>query len=285
LVLTRLGTDALSETEILAAEQLARAAVMALEQASEAQVDGQNRRAVEANRLKSEFLANMSHELRTPLNAIIGFSSLLHAGKVGKLTETQVEYLGDVLVSSRHLLQLIDDVLDLAKVEAGKLELQVDVVNLSRTATEVRNILRGLAAEKHLDISCEVAPELAEVRGDARLLKQVLYNFLSNAIKFTPERGKIHVRFRAVSEADFTVEVEDNGIGIREEDLERVFREFEPVNPSGGRFGGTGLGLALTRRIVEAQGGAVSVVSAAASGSVFVARLPRNLVPVEERRH
>lgn len=143
----------------------------------------------EASRLKSEFLANMSHELRTPLNAVIGFSALMHAGKAGPLSETQQEYLGDILTSSRHLLQLINDVLDLAKVESGRVELRLEDVDLGKLMNEVKDILRGLAAEKRIKLGIEIDAALSVVHVDPRLLKQVLYNYLSNAIKFTPENA------------------------------------------------------------------------------------------------
>jgi signal transduction histidine kinase len=249
------------------------------------ELESSSQRAQQANRLKSEFLANMSHELRTPLNAIIGFSSLLHAGRVGPLTDTQVEYLGDVLLSSRHLLQLINDVLDLAKVEAGKTELQLENVDLARVASEARDILRGLAAEKRIDLTIDVAPELPAVRADARLLKQILYNYLSNAIKFTPDRGKVQLRIRPASGASFVIEVEDSGIGIDADDLQRLFVEFQQLDSSSVKqYPGSGLGLALTKRIVEAQGGTVGVVSVLGKGSTFRAELPRDMTHPQETK-
>ncbi|HWA72911.1 MAG TPA: ATP-binding protein [Polyangiaceae bacterium] len=242
------------------------------------ELETQNQRVQEANRLKSEFLANMSHELRTPLNAIIGFSALLHAGRAGPLSETQIEYLGDILVSSRHLLQLINDVLDLAKVEAGRIDLQPEPIDLNRVTGEVRDILRGLAAEKHVAISFQVDESLNDVVTDARALKQILYNYLSNAIKFTPENGAVRTTIAASNDDTFRVSVEDNGIGIRTEDLERLFVEFQQLDSSSAKkYPGTGLGLALTKRVVEAQGGSVSVVSEPGKGSTFSANLPRIL--------
>ena len=145
----------------------------------------------EASRLKSEFLANMSHELRTPLNAIIGFAELMHRGKVGPVSAEHQEYLGDILTSSKHLLQLINDVLDLAKVESGKMEFRPEPVDLAKLAGEVRDILRGLAASKRLQVEIHVDPEVATVVVDPARVKQILYNYLSNAIKFTPEGGRI----------------------------------------------------------------------------------------------
>jgi PAS domain S-box-containing protein len=243
-------------------------------------MEEQNRRMQEANRLKSEFLANMSHELRTPLNAIIGFSKLLHSGKAGALTPTQVEYLGDIVNSSNHLLQLINDVLDLAKIESGRTEIRVEVVELKRLAGEVRDILRGLAAEKRIRLVIDVSSEVSTVLIDARLLKQVLYNYLSNAIKFTPDAGKVAMRILPVGDDQFRIEVEDSGIGIRTEDFGRLFVEFQQLDSSSSkRYSGTGLGLALTKRIVEAQGGSVGVESEFGTGSTFWALFPRTVDP------
>jgi signal transduction histidine kinase len=273
LTLTRQASNgaALGEAHVRLAEQLAALAAMSFEAARRAN----HQRTIEASRLKSEFLANMSHELRTPLNAIIGFSSLLHAGKTGKLTETQTEYLGDILVSSRHLLQLINDVLDLAKVEAGRIEAHPEAVDLSRVLDEVRDILRGLAAQKRVDVTYRADSGLTEITADARLLKQVLYNLVSNAIKFTPEQGSVLVSAVPLDEERFRIRVEDSGIGIKPEDLSRLFVEFQQLDPSAKKYPGTGLGLSLTKRIVEAQGGKVSVTSRWGVGSTFCVDLPR----------
>jgi len=228
----------------------------------------------EANRLKSEFLANMSHELRTPLNAVIGFSELLQSGKVGPLAPEHLEYLGDILTSSRHLLRLINDVLDLAKVESGTMTFRAEVVDLATLVNEVRDVLRGLAASKHLRLQSRVEVGTATV--DPARAKQVLYNYLSNAIKFTPEGGRVEVRVLPHGPDLFRIEVEDDGIGIAPENLGRLFVEFQQLDASPGkRFQGTGLGLSLTKRIVEAQGGRVEVRSTPGAGSTFSAILPR----------
>jgi protein-histidine pros-kinase len=230
----------------------------------------------EANRLKSEFLANMSHELRTPLNAIIGFAELMHDGRVGAVSETHKEYLGDILTGARHLLQLINDVLDLSKVEAGKMEFHLEAVDPVRLVGEVREILRTWVANKRIELSVEISPEIGEVTADERRLKQVLYNFLSNAVKFTPEGGRVTIRMRLEDADYFRLEVEDTGVGIHPEDLSRLFVEFQQLDAGAGKkHGGTGLGLALTRGIAEAQGGRVGVHSTPGQGSVFFAILPR----------
>jgi protein-histidine pros-kinase len=230
----------------------------------------------EASRLKSEFLANMSHELRTPLNAIIGFTELLHDGKVGPVHSEQEEYLGDILASARHLLQLINDVLDLSKIEAGKMEFRPERVDLAAVIGEVRDILRSLAATKRITMKTEIDAAASEAMTDPAKLKQVLYNYVSNALKFTPDGGEVTIRIVSESEDAFRVEVADSGIGIRPEDLSRLFVEFQQLDTgSSKKYPGTGLGLALTKHIVEAEGGRVGVFSTAGKGSLFFAVLPR----------
>jgi PAS domain S-box-containing protein len=236
----------------------------------------ESRRVQEASRLKSEFLANMSHELRTPLNSIIGFSELLHDEEVGHLSPKQKEFLGDILTSGRHLLQLINDVLDLSKVEAGKIEFQPEKLELPKVINEVNSVLRTVAASKNIKIEVSVEPELKEIVLDPGRLKQVLYNYLSNALKFTPNNGKIRVCVMSEGRDTFRLEVEDNGIGISEKDLGKLFTEFQQLDAgTAKKHAGTGLGLALTKRLVEAQGGNVGVKSSLHQGSTFYAILPR----------
>ncbi|HET8912321.1 MAG TPA: PAS domain S-box protein [Ktedonobacteraceae bacterium] len=246
----------------------------------------QYRRSQEVNRLKSEFLANMSHELRTPLNAIIGFSELIYDELAGPITEEQKDYLGDVLSSSKHLLRLITDVLDLAKIEAGKMTFLPEPVILNDLVDEVCNILRPLTADKQLSLDMKIDAQLGKVTVDPAKLKQVLYNYLSNAIKFTPPDGQIMLRLQAEGPDFFRLEVEDNGVGINPEDLRRLFVEFQQLDGSMIKhYQGTGLGLALTKRIVEAQGGRVGVHSVFGQGSTFFAILPRIAIatpPLEE---
>jgi PAS domain S-box-containing protein len=230
-----------------------------------------------ANRLKSEFLANMSHELRTPLNGIIGFAELMHDGKVGLIAQSHKEYLGDILISARHLLELINDVLDLSKIEAGKMEFNPEPVNLPALVAEVCEIVRGVASKKRIHLRKEIDGELSTIEADARSLKQILYNYLSNAVKFTPEEGVVTLRVKPDGAAYYRIEVEDTGIGIKSEDLSRLFGEFQQLDASSAKkYPGTGLGLALTKRIAEAQGGRVGVNSAPDKGSVFHAILPRS---------
>ena len=230
-----------------------------------------------ASRLKSEFLANMSHELRTPLNAIIGFAQLLHDERIKPGRPEFKDALGDILSSGRHLLQLINDVLDLSKVEAGMMQFRPEPVDLSLLVAEVLGILRTLVADKGLVVDFHVDLDLVGVELDAARFKQLLYNFVSNAIKFTPESGRIQVRVLSQPDTSvFRLEVEDSGIGIAPEDLPRLFTEFQQLDAGAGkRHGGTGLGLALTKRLVEAQGGSVGVASVPGEGSTFHAMLPR----------
>jgi len=241
------------------------------------ELEAQNRRIQEANRLKSEFLANMSHELRTPLNAILGFSELLLEGAVSKDSPQHGEFLGHILESGRHLLGLINDVLDLAKVEAGKLEFRPEPIELQLIIGEVMSIARGTAVEKNIRMSASVEPELNDgIVLDPARLKQILYNFISNAVKFTPAGGVVTVRALAEGEARLRLEVEDTGPGIAPQDIGRLFVEFQQLDAGPARHhAGTGLGLALTRRLAEAQGGSVGVRSTPGQGSVFHVILPR----------
>jgi PAS domain S-box-containing protein len=240
-------------------------------------LDAENQRAQEASRLKSEFLANMSHELRTPLNAVMGFAALMHDGKVGPVSDTQKEYLGDILTSSRNLLHLIDDVLDLSKIESGRLETKAAPVDVAAMIRQVEETLSGVAAEKRLAVSTYVDPAVEHVVTDDRALTQVLDNYLSNAIKFTPNEGKVSVRVVPDGPAFFVLEVADTGIGVKPEDLAKLFVEFQQLDSGLTKhYAGAGLGLALTKRIVESLGGTVSVESTPGQGSRFSARLPRS---------
>jgi len=227
-----------------------------------------------ANQAKSGFLANMSHELRTPLNAVIGFSELLEQEIFGELNTKQRAYVGNVLVSGRHLLQLVNDILDISKVEAGRMDLAYERTPIGSIVDVVRSVIHAVAAKKGIDLECEVAHELPEVHVDPGRIKQVLYNLISNAIKFTPRGGQVRVSARAEGQ-HLIIMVADTGVGIAREDLPRLFREFEQLpQPGGVRPEGTGLGLALTRRLVELHGGRVEVTSELGKGSTFSVHLP-----------
>jgi PAS domain S-box-containing protein len=227
-----------------------------------------------ANQAKSGFLANMSHELRTPLNAVIGFSELLEQEIFGGLNDKQRGYVGNVLVSGRHLLQLVNDVLDISKVEAGRMDLAYELTPIGSIVDVVRSVIQAVAAKKGINLEVSVAQGLPDVSIDPGRIKQVLYNLISNAIKFTP-RGGI-VRLSAFTDGQhLVVTVSDTGVGIARDDLPRLFREFEQLpQPGGTRPEGTGLGLALTKRLVELHGGRVEVASELGKGSTFSVHLP-----------
>jgi signal transduction histidine kinase/CheY-like chemotaxis protein len=233
-------------------------------------LEAENRQIHEANRLKSQFLANMSHELRTPLNAVIGFAELLHRGTVRPESPKHQEFLGHIGASGRHLLQLINDVLDLSKVESGRFDFFPEPVALPLLLKEVRDVLQTAIDRKQIAVSVVIDPTLTDLFLDLARLKQVLYNYLSNAIKFTPAGGHVTVRALPEGPEHFRVEVADTGIGIAADDLPRLFTEFLQLDAGYSKqHQGTGLGLALTRRLVNAQGGTVGVRSTLGAGSVF----------------
>jgi PAS domain S-box-containing protein len=235
-----------------------------------------------ANRAKSQFLANMSHELRTPLNAIIGFSEILADRTFGDMNARQSKYVNNILGSGRHLLQLINDILDLSKVEAGKLELARAAFSVESALANVQAIVRGLATKKGLAVTVQAGADLGQIVADEAKFKQILYNLLSNAVKFTPPGGTIEVEATRETEmgrhpgreamfglsgACLLTRVTDNGIGIHPRDHQRIFLEFEQVDSSYGRQQqGTGLGLALTKRLVELHGGSIWVESEGVEG-------------------
>ena len=227
-----------------------------------------------ASRLKSEFLANMSHELRTPLNAVNGFSELLLEEVQGPLTTKQRRYVDNILTSGRHLLHLINDILDLSKIEAGRLEVRDEEFAFRPVIDSAVSVIQPLAQKKGLEIAVEIAPEIERVRLDPGKTRQILYNLMSNAVKFT-ETGRITVSARFSEPGWMELVVSDTGIGIKPEDQQRIFREFEQVDGSyTRRYEGTGLGLALTKKFVEMQGGTIQLFSDPGRGSRFVIQLP-----------
>jgi PAS domain S-box-containing protein len=239
-----------------------------------------NRRILEASRMKSEFLAKMSHELRTPLNAIIGLSELLLDRRPGPLTLRQAEYVGDVLQSGMHLLRLINDVLDLTKIEAGKNELKLEQVTVDEITAEVCEVLQPLAVGRGIDLAWTSSLQPGEEADlDARKFRQVLYNLLSNAIKFTPDhKGMVRVHLDLDKEGSLVVTVQDNGPGIRQQDLSKLFQPFTQFETtSGSNHQGTGLGLAISQQLVELHGGAITVESVFGEGASFKAVFPQPL--------
>jgi signal transduction histidine kinase len=237
------------------------------------EIEDKGREIEAANRHKSEFLANMSHELRTPLNAIIGFSEVLLDPSLKVSEEERAQFLMDVLSSGKHLLGLINEILDLAKIEAGKMELQIEPALLSDIFESVQNTMQPLASKKniHLHVESVTVPEPFPM--DGTRVKQVLLNLVGNAVKFTPERGQVWVR--ADSEGgDVRVEVGDTGPGIAVDDQERIFLEFQQAGSETGKPQGTGLGLALAKKFVEMHGGKIWLESEIGKGSRFFFTIP-----------
>ena len=229
--------------------------------------------AEQASRAKSDFLANMSHELRTPLNAIIGFAEILRDELVGSVNAEQKECINDIYISGQHLLEMINDILDLSKIEAGKMVLQLEEFSIVEAVEEVNAIITALAVKKNLDITLTYNRDYM-IEADRVKFKQVFYNLLSNAVKFTPEGGKVVTQLE-VTATELRAEVIDTGIGIAEADQAKLFAPFTQIDTSKSRrYGGTGLGLALTRRLIMLHGGEISVKSQEGKGSNFTLRLP-----------
>lgn len=283
LVLRTQLTETAKKEQIIAAKNLALIAENRQRQKAEADSVKAKEAAVSANLAKSNFLANMSHELRTPLNHIIGFTEIVADKHLGDLTERQEEYLNDVLDSSRHLLSLINDILDIAKIEAGKLTLQPSAVDVKNLFYSSMTVIREMADRHGVRLSLDVVEFPARILVDKRKFKQIVYNLLANAVKFTPDGGAVGVQVRLVDRAAvkdhlttsknfarlaaaetayLQVEVTDTGIGLQQEDLERIFNSFDQVETSiNRRFAGTGLGLSLTKSIVALHGGWIWVES------------------------
>ncbi|KOX98423.1 PAS domain-containing sensor histidine kinase [Pseudomonas nunensis] len=259
-----------------------------------------------ASHMKSEFLATMSHELRTPLNAIIGFSEALKDGMVGDMTDTQREYIGDIFTSGQHLLSLINDILDLSKVEAGMMELELEPVELQNLLSNSLLIVREKAALQRIQLKLETDAELGTFELDLRKTKQIIYNLLANAVKFSAPGDVVTVAVRQVERAQVgTIEgdwpvhgfqladsdyeeflelsVSDTGIGIAQSDMDKLFRAFSQIDSSLARkFEGTGLGLAMVKQLTELHGGSVAVASREGTGARFVAWLPIRRSPSVE---
>jgi signal transduction histidine kinase len=228
-----------------------------------------------ANRHKSQFVASMSHELRTPLNAIIGFSDVLQEQLFGPLNVRQQRYVQHIAGSGRHLLALINDILDLSKVESGRMDLELAPVGLGELLENCLTMLRELATRHDIELHLQLDPRIGCIQADERKLKQVVFNLLSNAVKFTPDGGRVDVALQSVADDTVQISVRDNGPGLAEEDQQRIFQEFEQAGPAALRpHEGTGLGLAVAKRMVELHGGRIWVQSQLGAGSTFSFTLP-----------
>ncbi len=238
------------------------------------EIEDKGRELEVANRHKSEFLANMSHELRTPLNAVIGFSEVLLERMFGDINDKQEEYLRDIYTSGKHLLSLINDILDLSKVEAGRMELELTTFSLPMAIDNALTLVRTRAENHGIALEVDVDQRLGDFVGDERKIKQILLNLLSNAVKFTSEGGRVGVH-AALANGSVEISVSDTGIGIAEEDQARIFEEFQQAGPDhAGKREGTGLGLTLTRKFVELHGGTIWVKSQVGQGATFTFALP-----------
>jgi signal transduction histidine kinase len=237
------------------------------------EIEVKSRELAAASQHKSEFLANMSHELRTPLNAIIGFSEVLSERMFGELNEKQEEYSKDIHASGQHLLSLINDILDLSKIEAGRMELELSDFDLPTAIDNALMLVRERAGRRSLTLHKDVDAGVGQIQADERKIRQVVLNLLSNAIKFTPEGGRIEVG--AVSrDGSVEVSVSDTGVGIAPEDHEAVFQEFRQVGTAEKKAEGTGLGLTLCRKFIELHGGKIWVKSQLGEGSTFTFTIP-----------
>ena len=244
-------------------------------------IEEQNEKIVEANKAKNEFLANISHELRTPLNSIIGFSEVLKEGIIGDLNDKQKEYINDIYVSGVHLLGMINEILDISKIESNAMNINYSKFDLNMSINEVINVIKPLSQKKNITLNCDIKPDI-ELEADYQKIQQILYNLLSNAIKFTPNNGQISIITEF--EDDFIViKIKDTGIGIDSKYLGKIFGKFVQLHSVyTKKESSTGLGLTITKELVELHKGKIYVESKINEGSTFIVKLPQNTMVIKD---
>jgi signal transduction histidine kinase len=274
LTVIRKATGAFAPEDIELLQTFATQSALAIQNARLfREIEEKSRQLEVASQHKSDFLANMSHELRTPLNAIIGFSEVLTDRMFGELNEKQEEYLKDIYASGTHLLSLINDILDLSKIEAGRMELELTEFHLPTAIENALMLVRERAGRRSIALHTNIDNRLGQIQADERKVRQVVLNLLSNAIKFTPEGGRIEVG-AVPKDGLVEISVTDTGIGIAPEDQEKVFEEFRQVGTAARKVEGTGLGLTLCRKFVELHGGRIWAKSQLGQGSIFTFTIP-----------
>ena len=244
-------------------------------------IEEQNEKIVEANKAKNEFLANISHELRTPLNSIIGFSEVLKEGIIGDLNDKQKEYINDIYVSGVHLLGMINEILDISKIESNAMNINYSKFDLNMSINEVINVIKPLIQKKNITLNCDIKPNI-ELEADYQKIQQILYNLLSNAIKFTPNNGEISI-ITEIEEDSIIIKIKDTGIGIDSKYLGKIFGKFVQLHSVyTKKESSTGLGLTITKELVELHKGKIYVESKINEGSTFIVKLPQNTMVIKD---
>lgn len=236
----------------------------------------QNKKIIAADRIKDNFIANVSHELRSPLNSIIGFSELLQEQFIGKLNEKQLEYVSDIRIAGLHLLGMINEILDISKIEANAVKLNLTEFNLRQNINETVNILKPLYKKKNINLTVN-SPENIAIRADYQKIQQIFFNLLSNAVKFTPEFGEINIS-ASYTLKNLTITISDNGIGIDKKNLKKIFKKFMQISSGSEKESSTGLGLTITKELVKLHGGKIEVESQPSKGSAFIIKLPEVVI-------
>lgn len=232
----------------------------------------QNKKIIASDKIKNDFIANVSHELRSPLNSIIGFSELLQSKFIGELNEKQQEYISDIRIAGLHLLGMINEILDISKIEANAINLNKTAFNLKQNMIEVTNILKPLYEKKNITLYTNIADDI-DILADYQKIQQIFFNLLSNAIKFTPEGGKINISAEKTSR-NLTIKITDNGIGIEKKNIKKIFKKFVQLNSAGVKECSTGLGLTITQELIKLHNGKINVESLPNAGTTFIIEIP-----------